>query len=128
VLASAVEYDLPAIWVILNNAELGIERKGAQGTFQRTHPWYHFVRKDTGEPYNPDYVKLADANGALAERVDRPADVRGALERAIASKRPYVVDVKIDVSPGSYFVQGVDRNYPDDWKASYPAHGSMTVV
>ena len=128
VLTSAVEYDLPAIWVILNNTELGIERKGAQGTFQRTHPWYHFVRKDTGEPYNPDYVKLAEANGAMAERVERADDLRGALERAIASKRPYVVDVKIDVSPGSYFVQGVDRNYPDTWNASYPAHGSMTVA
>jgi acetolactate synthase-1/2/3 large subunit len=128
VLASAVEYDLPAIWVILNNAELGIERKGAQGAFQRIHPWSRFVRKDTGEPYNPDYVKLAEANGALGERIERAADLRAALERALASRRPYVVDVKIDVSPGSYFVEGVDRSYPDTWNASYPAHGSMSVA
>jgi acetolactate synthase-1/2/3 large subunit len=128
VLATAVEYDLPAIWVILNNAELGIERKGSEGSFGRGHPWNRFVRKDTGEPYNPDFVKLAEANGALGERVERAADLPGALRRAIASRRPYVVDVKIDVAPGSYFVEGVDRNYPDTWSASYPAHGSMTLA
>ena len=128
VLATAVEYDLPAIWVILNNAELGIERKGSEGAYQRLHPWVRFVRKDTGEPYNPDFVKLAEANGALGERVEHGDDLRAALDRALASRRPYVIDVKLDISPGSYFTKGVDRAYPDDWGRSYPAHGSMTVA
>jgi len=128
VLATAVEYDLPAIWVILNNAELGIERKGSEGAYQRLHTWVRFVRKDTGEPYNPDFVKLAEANGALGERVEHGDDLRAALNRALASRRPYVIDVKLDISPGSYFTKGVDRAYPDDWGRSYPAHGSMTVA
>lgn len=128
VLATAVEYALPAVWVILNNGELGIERKGATKAFARSHPWYTFVRKDTGEPYNPDYVKLAEANGGLGVRVEDPADLRGALEAAFASRRPFVVDVVQDTSVPTYFTPGIDRAYPNDWRASYPHYGSLTIV
>jgi acetolactate synthase I/II/III large subunit len=128
VLATAVEYDLPAIWVIINNHELGIERKGANNAFKRSHPWYSFVRADTGEPYNPDYVKLADANGAIGEVVRDAADLRPALDRAVASGRPYVVDVRTDPTVPSFFTKGLDRAYPDRWAESYPAYGSLKVV
>ncbi len=127
VLATAVEYDLPGIWVILNNYELGIERKGSERGYQRTHPWTRFVRKDTGEPYNPDYVKLADAHGALGERVERAVDLKPALDRAIASGRPYVIDVVVDNDVPSYFTQGIDRAYPDKWRDSYPAFGQLRL-
>ena len=36
VVATAVEYDLPAIWVVLNNYELGIERKGMERSYSRS--------------------------------------------------------------------------------------------
>jgi acetolactate synthase-1/2/3 large subunit len=128
VVATAVEYDLPAIWVILNNFELGIERKGATASYKRVHPWYSFVRADTGEAYNPDYVKLAEANGALGEVVDRTSEVRPALERAVASGRPYLIDVRIDLGVPTYFTKGLDRAYPDKWAESYPAYGPLRVV
>jgi acetolactate synthase-1/2/3 large subunit len=127
-LATAVEYDLPAIWVILNNHELGIERKGANAAYQRVHPWVTFVRRDTGEPYNPDYVKLADANGAMGEVVERAADFTPALERALASRRPYVIDVRSDLSVPSYFTKGIDRAYPGKWGESYPGYGSLRIA
>lgn len=126
-LATAVEYDLPAIWVILNNHELGIERKGAFANYQRVHPWVRFVRRDTGEPYNPDYVKLADANGALGEVVEHAGDFAPALARAIGSGRPYVIDVRIDLSVPSYFTKGIDRAYPGKWAESYPGYGSLRI-
>ncbi|HET7831194.1 MAG TPA: thiamine pyrophosphate-binding protein [Candidatus Limnocylindrales bacterium] len=128
VLATAVEYDLPAIWVILNNHELGIERKGATAAFKRVHPWYEFRRRDTGELYNPDYVKLAEANGALGEVVARGSELRPALERALASGRPYVLDVRVDLSVPTYFTKGLDRAYPDKWGESYPGYGLLKVA
>lgn len=128
VLATAVEYQLPAVWVILNNNELGIERKGAQRAFSRIHPWSHFVRKDTGEPYNPDYTLLAQANGAQGARVEDPADLRGVLEQALSSGQPFVVDVVQDTSVPTYFTPGIDRAYPDTWGASYPHFGSLTIA
>jgi acetolactate synthase-1/2/3 large subunit len=127
VLATAVEYDLPAIWVILNNHELGIERKGANAAFKRSHPWYSFVRRDTGEAYNPDYTKLAEANGAMGERVERPEELAPALQRAIASGRPYVIDVNVDRSVPTYFTKGLDRAYPNKWAETYPSYGLLRV-
>lgn len=125
ILGTAVEYDLPAVWVILNNFELGIERKGMERGYNRTHPWCRFVRKDTGEPYNPDFVKLAQAYGAEGAHVEDPADLAPILQRAFAGKRPFVVDVRIDLSVGSYFTQGIDRAYPDKWSKSYPSYNLL---
>jgi acetolactate synthase-1/2/3 large subunit len=128
ILASAVEYDLPAVWVILNNNELGIERKGAARAFERIHPWSRFVNKRTGEPYNPDFVRLAEANGGAGERIEDPGDLRAALDRALADPRPYVLDVVVDRSVPTYFTPGIDRAYPDKWGASYPHHGSLRIA
>jgi acetolactate synthase I/II/III large subunit len=128
VLATAVEYQLPAVWVILNNYEFGIERKGADKAFQRIHPWSRFVRKDTGEPYNPNYTLLAEANGAQGARVEDPADLPEVLERALSGGQPFVIDVVQDLSVPTYFTPGIDRAYPDTWAQSYPHFGSMKIV
>jgi acetolactate synthase I/II/III large subunit len=128
ILATAVEYQLPAIWVILNNHELGIERKGAEKAFSRNHPWTRFVRKDTGEAYNPDYVRLAEANGAMGERLGHADDFAPALARAIDSRQPYVLDVPIDLTIPTFFTEGIDRAYPAQWGSSYPQHSSLRVA
>ncbi len=128
IVATAVEYDLPAIWVIVNNYELGIERKASELLFKRAHPWGRFVRKDTGEPYNPDYVKLAEAYGAAGERVEDPDELGDALERAIAARRPYVIDVPCDPTPPTYFTRGIERTYPDKWTESYPQYSDLRIV
>lgn len=128
VVATAVEYQLPVVWVVINNHELGIERKGAEKAFNRNHPWTRFVRKDTGEPYNPDYTLLAKANGALGERIESAADFSGALKRAIASRQPYIIDVPIDLTVPTFFTEGIDRAYPANWKGSYPQHSSLRVA
>jgi acetolactate synthase-1/2/3 large subunit len=127
ILATAVEYQLPAVWVILNNNELGIERKGSEKAFDRVHPWSKFVRKDTGEPYNPDYSQLARANGADGARVEDPAELAGVLAAALSGGKPFVIDVVQDVSVPTYFTPGIDRAYPNTWGASYPHHGSLTI-
>jgi acetolactate synthase-1/2/3 large subunit len=128
IVATAVEYDLAAVWVIVNNYELGIERKASELLFKRAHPWGRFRRKDNGEPYNPDYVRLAEAYGAVGERIENPGDLRGALERAIASRRPYVLDVPSDTEQKTYFVRGVERTYPDKWGESYPQYSDLRIV
>jgi acetolactate synthase-1/2/3 large subunit len=128
IVSTAVEYNVPAVWVVVNNHELGIERKASELLFKRAHPWGRFTRKDTGEPYNPDYVKLADAFGAIGERIEDPDDLRGALRRAIASGRPYVLDVPSATEQKTYFVRGVERTYPDKWGESYPQYSDLRIV
>lgn len=127
VVATAIEYSLPVVWVILNNNELGIERKGSYNSYKRTHPWVSFTRHDTGEPYNPDFAELARSFGAEGRRVERAEEVREAVSEAIASRRPYVLDVPIDVSIPTYFVKGLDRAYPSSWAESYPGYGLLSV-
>jgi acetolactate synthase-1/2/3 large subunit len=127
ILATAVEYQLPAVWVVLNNHELGIERKGSDAAYHRVHPWQRFVRKDTGEPYNPDYTKLAAANGAEGVRVEKADEFGPALAYALRSGRPWVIDVAIDQSIPTFFTEGIDRAYPAVWDESYPQYSSLTL-
>ena len=127
IVATAVEYALPAVWVILNNNEFGIERKGAFNAYKRVHPWMTFTRADTGQPYNPDFAALARAYGAEGERVETAEQFRPALERAFASGRPYIVDVPIDLGIPTYFTKGLDRAYPDKWGESYPSQGLLRL-
>jgi acetolactate synthase-1/2/3 large subunit len=127
VLASAVEYQLPAVWVILNNHEFGIERKGSITAYGRQHPWTRFVRKDTGQPYNPDYPKLAEANGARGVSVSSPTALIAALDEALSSTEPWVIDVTIDLSIPTYFTAGIDRAYPNKWSESYPLYSTFTL-
>ena len=126
--ATAVEYGASVIWVILNNLELGIERKGAVGKFGRSHPWYAFTIEATGEPYTPDFVALAKSFGADGERIEKADDFRPALQRAIAAGGPHVLDVAVDVEVSSYFLKGIDRAYPDTWGESYPAYNGLRIA
>jgi acetolactate synthase-1/2/3 large subunit len=125
--ATAVEYGTPVVWVIINNLELGIERKGAMGKFGRSHPWYSFTIRATGEPYTPDFPALARAFGAEGVRIEDADQFAPALQQAIESGRPTVLDVAVDVTTPSYFTKGLDRAYPDTWGQSYPAYGGLKV-
>jgi acetolactate synthase-1/2/3 large subunit len=113
--------------VVLNNHELGIERKGSTKAFERVHPWARFVRKDTGEPYNADYRLLAEANGARGVRVEKADEFAPALAYALSSGQPWVIDVAIDTTVPTFFTEGIDRAYPADWGKSYPQYSSMRL-
>jgi acetolactate synthase-1/2/3 large subunit len=45
-----------------------------------------------------DFVKTAEGLGCLARRVERPDDIRPALEWAFAANRPVVLDVRSDIN------------------------------
>jgi acetolactate synthase-1/2/3 large subunit len=124
VIATAVEYGLPTVWVIINNKEFGIEKKGAGRAYGRNHPWI-FFRTPDGEPYDPDYVGMARAFGGDGERVVKAADLAAALDRGIASGKPYVIDVDTDPDVPTYFTTGLDRAYPDNWYKGYGAQGQL---
>jgi len=96
VLATAVEYNIPVVWVIFNNYAYGSIRDQQKGFFGPRELAVDFRRVVGGELYNPDFAAMAHAYGAGGVRVDRPQELAGALEVALKSGRPYVVDVHID--------------------------------
>jgi acetolactate synthase-1/2/3 large subunit len=87
---TARRYDIPVIWFILNDGLLGMIKHTQQYLYDR-----RFIATDSA-PSNPDYVKYADAFGVYGERVERPADIKGALKRAFDSKLPAILDIMID--------------------------------
>ena len=88
-LDTARRYGLNVITVLHDNAEFGVIRTGQQA--------HGFVLGAALE--ETDYVAIAQAFGCHAERVRRPEDIRPALERAVASGRPAVIDVETFFEP-----------------------------
>lgn len=96
VLCTAVEYDIPAVWVIWNNFAYGGIRDIQLGMLAKREIATSFVREKDGRLVNPDFVALARACGADGIRVERPGDLAGALEHALRAAAPFVLDVHVD--------------------------------
>ena len=87
--ATAVENEIPVVIALLNNRWLGMVKQ-----WQKLFFGARYSSTSLGEV--PDFVKLAEAFGAKGEVVERPGEIREALERAIKTGEPYVVDFKTD--------------------------------
>jgi acetolactate synthase-1/2/3 large subunit len=90
-LSTAVQYDLPVIVAILNNHSLGMVRQWQQFFYEGRYA-------DTSLEVSPDYVKLADAYGAVGLRAVKPDEVRPVLEEAIRIRRPVVIDFPVKMT------------------------------
>jgi len=95
IVATAVEYDIPAVWVIWNNQGYCSIRDLQLGNFGKELAT-SFTKHASGTLHSTDFVMLARAFGADAARVERAADLEGVIEAAIAANRPYVVEVMVD--------------------------------
>lgn len=97
VVMTAVEYDLPCIWVVWNNFAWAAIRDIQIGMFGgREHGTAFYRGQDRKKPYNPDFAAWARACGADGVTVTKSEDLRGALEQAIKNRRPCVLDVHVD--------------------------------
>jgi acetolactate synthase-1/2/3 large subunit len=92
--ATAVEHGIKVIWLVLNNYGYCSVKMIQDQYFKEVFGTEHRVEQ-TGELYNPDFSKMAQAYGAIGERVEEPKEIRPALERAFKSDKPYVLDVVI---------------------------------
>ncbi|KAA3634465.1 MAG: thiamine pyrophosphate-binding protein [Proteobacteria bacterium] len=96
VLCTAVEYDIPAIWVVWNNYAWGAIRDLQYGQFGGREIGTSFTRGPEREPYNPDFAALAQAHGVDARKVSRSEDFRDTLSEALASGKPWLIDLEVD--------------------------------
>ncbi len=87
-LETAVRENIPVVHVIFNDEGLGNER-----AFQNEHFGGRFFACDYK---NPDFGALAKVFGAYGERVTKPGDLEGAIQRALDSGKPALIDVMID--------------------------------
>jgi len=96
VLCTAVEYEIPVVWVIWNNFGWVSIRDIQLGMFQRRELGTMFYHGANQTPYNPDFAAWARASGVDALTVKRSEDFRDALEHAVKSNRPFLLDVHVD--------------------------------
>jgi acetolactate synthase-1/2/3 large subunit len=96
VLCTAVEYELPVIWVIWNNFAWAAIRDLQVGLFDGREIGTAFYKGGSGERYNPDFAAWARACGADGVTVTRSQDLGAAIEGALKKRRPCVIDVHVD--------------------------------
>jgi thiamine pyrophosphate-dependent acetolactate synthase large subunit-like protein len=84
---TAVTHELPITVVVFNNSKLGLIQmeQEAEG-----NPEYATALE------NPDFGEVARVLGGEGWRVERPEDLRPALENAVRSRRPSIVDVVVN--------------------------------
>jgi acetolactate synthase I/II/III large subunit len=87
-LATAVQYELPIVVLLVNNGMYATIRMHQERTFPR--------RVIGTDLVNPDFPVLARAFGAHGERVERTEDFEAAFERALASGKPAVLELPVD--------------------------------
>lgn len=116
----AVMYKIPFVIVVLNNGYLGLIRQAEKYIYDMEYEvqiWYDSFRMaDAGQvaavggttgatearisPENEgrgfDFVKFAEACGAMGERVFEPGRIREALQRGVESNAPYVIDIVLE--------------------------------
>ena len=98
VLCTAVEYDIPAIWVVWNNFSWSAIRDIQYGLFDGREIGTGFYQDGNKQPYNPDFAAWARAAGAEGVTVTKSEDFKGALEHAVAANKPYLIDVHVDAN------------------------------
>jgi acetolactate synthase-1/2/3 large subunit len=87
-LATAVQYELPVIVLVVNN--------GMYGTI-RMHQERHYPGRVVGtDLVNPDFADFARSFGCHGDTVERTEDFAAAFERAAAAGTPAVLDLRVD--------------------------------
>ncbi len=96
VLATAVEANLPVVWVVMDNASFGvissIEKRHLGGTFG-------CMFEADGKPYHIDYAATARACGAAGVMIESAEQLQPAIRDALASGRPTLIQVPVAMAP-----------------------------
>lgn len=87
-MATAKINDVPVKVLIIDNRALGMVHQWQSLFYNKRYSFTELAD-------NPDFVKLADAYGWRARRVEKPEDVDAALDEMLTSKEPYLLDVMI---------------------------------
>ena len=94
-LATAVQYGLPIKVVILNNQYLGMVRQWQELFYDRCYA-------GTCMEHAPDFLKLAEAYGAVGLRATRPEEVEPVLREGLSTPRTVIMEFKVEKEENVY--------------------------
>jgi acetolactate synthase-1/2/3 large subunit len=95
-LATAVQYELPVKVAILNNGYLGMIRQWQEFFFGKRYA------SSSLHGVSPDFVKLAEAYGAVGMRATKPEEVVPTLKKAFSVHKPIIIDFAVDPEENVY--------------------------
>jgi len=91
---TAVRWNLASVTIVNNNGGGNQSKRG----FDRAYGGEQTQKARELWTYNPmNFAKLAEDMGALGIRVEHARDIASALQRALAAKRPAVIDIATDI-------------------------------
>ena len=92
-LETALRYGINTVTVVNNNHSLNQEKRGTERAYAgqpgNSDEVWHFL--------DVDLAQLARSIACFGVRVEKPRDIRSALEQAFASGKPAVVDIASDI-------------------------------
>ena len=89
---TASAYNIPVVWCILNDGNLGMIIQGQKFGYGMWEPERYIVTQS----YVMDFLKFAEACHAYGQIVERPTEIKDALKGAFDSGKPSIIDIRID--------------------------------
>ncbi len=100
-IATAVSYDIPVVWIVQNNAKLGLVHEMQKMSLGE---------KTVTTTFKPiDAAKVAEGLGAKGYRISKPGELESLLPKVIKLNEPAVIDCTVsdEVPPLTPFVEGL---------------------
>ncbi|WP_104005745.1 acetolactate synthase 3 large subunit [Marinobacterium lutimaris] len=108
-LSTCKQYDLPVKILCLNNQSLGMVRQWQDMNYESRHSQSYMKSL-------PDFIKLAEAYGHVGMKVDKYADLEGAMREAFSLKdRLVFMDIAVDPFEHVYPMQVPRGAMRDMW-------------
>jgi acetolactate synthase-1/2/3 large subunit len=96
VIATAMESELPVVWLVMDNAGFGT----IAGLESMHYGWsFGCMFERCGQPYRADYAAMARSFGARGVMIESAADLEPALREALASDLPTVIQAPMENAP-----------------------------
>jgi acetolactate synthase-1/2/3 large subunit len=96
VVATAIESDIPVVWVVMDNAAYGTIAGLEEMHYGTT---FGCMFESKGKPYAVDYAAVARACGAQGVSIKAASELGPALRQALASNVPTVIQVPMENAP-----------------------------
>jgi acetolactate synthase-1/2/3 large subunit len=111
-LATAVQYQLPILIILVNNMGWVAISDLQRAVFGEEHVYATEFYDTTGKLYSPDFKAIAEGFGCYAEKFSKSEEIQPAIKRALDSRKPAVLEII------------VNRDFP---YSGSPAHGWWDV-
>lgn len=110
-LALVAQLGIAVVYVVMNNTGWTSIRDFQRNLFGEDRAFFVEFRDRSGDLISPDFVQIARGFGIEGIKVERIEDLKPALERALASGGPVVIEVIQDRDPAN--TEGINSGHWD---------------